>query len=348
MIEFFSKLNLRTNNSKSNALNFCLRQREIEDRAAVMADDVLIEETDSTKFLGMYLEKSQKKAVRIISKLKSRNSCRDAFRELGLLTLPCLYILDVAVFCRFKCEFVRGRDVYQYGTRGRDNLRQITHKTFPGSPPNEICGRQITHKTFPGSPPNEICGYATATRVYGGAVQISPPVSGCVKSHVSTVVVNYRHPCLRWCRTNLAPVSRWCRTISPHPCLRWCRTNLATVSTVVPYKSHHPCLRWCRTNLPPVSTVVPYLSPPVSTVAVQISPRLRLCVQISPPCLRWCRTNIATRVYGSAVQISPPVSTVVPYKSHHPCLRWCRTIIATRVYGCAVQISPPVSTVVPY
>ncbi|KAG8323586.1 hypothetical protein J6590_001303 [Homalodisca vitripennis] len=43
-IQFFSKLNLRTNNSKPNALNFCLRQIEIEDRAAVMADDVLIEE----------------------------------------------------------------------------------------------------------------------------------------------------------------------------------------------------------------------------------------------------------------------------------------------------------------
>ncbi|KAG8277776.1 hypothetical protein J6590_035005 [Homalodisca vitripennis] len=103
-IQFFSKLNLRTNNSKSNALNFCLRQREIEDRAAVMADDVLIEETDSTKFLGI-----------------------DAFRELGLLTLPCLYILDVALFCRFKCEFVWGRDVY--GTRGRDNLRLHPHRT---------------------------------------------------------------------------------------------------------------------------------------------------------------------------------------------------------------------------
>ncbi|KAG8325026.1 Mediator of RNA polymerase II transcription subunit 25 [Homalodisca vitripennis] len=73
--------------------------------------------------------RSQKKAVRIISKFKSRNSCRDAFRELGLLTLPCLYILDVALFCRFKCEFVRGRDVYQYGTRGRDNLRLHPHRT---------------------------------------------------------------------------------------------------------------------------------------------------------------------------------------------------------------------------
>ncbi|KAG8258908.1 hypothetical protein J6590_021703 [Homalodisca vitripennis] len=79
------------------------------------------------KFEGVF--RSQKKAVRIISKLKSRNSCRDAFRELGLLTLPCLYILDVAVFCRFKCEFVRGRDVYQYGTRGRDNLRLHPHRT---------------------------------------------------------------------------------------------------------------------------------------------------------------------------------------------------------------------------
>ncbi|KAG8260437.1 hypothetical protein J6590_097317 [Homalodisca vitripennis] len=68
--------------------------------------DVRIEETDSTKFLGI-----------------------DAFRELGFLTLSCLYILDVALYCRFKCEFVRGRDVYQYGTRGRDNLRLHPHRT---------------------------------------------------------------------------------------------------------------------------------------------------------------------------------------------------------------------------
>ncbi|KAG8264619.1 hypothetical protein J6590_008555 [Homalodisca vitripennis] len=140
--------------------------------------DVRIEETDSTKFLGMYLNRSffrhlcstepfeilllgctknglvhphimyesrlwgscskykfervfrsQKKAVRIISKFKSQNSCRDAFRELGFLTLSCLYILDVALYCRFKCEFVQGKDVYQYGTRGRDNLRLHPHRT---------------------------------------------------------------------------------------------------------------------------------------------------------------------------------------------------------------------------
>lgn len=193
-IEYFSKINLKTNCLKSNMIRFCLRQQDQDYRTAVMADDASLEETESAKVLGMYLDRGltwdhhidyicskvasgvfalrklakfcslgvlktayygliyphlsyglrlwgscskykfervfrmQKKAVRILSKLNSRESCRNAFRELELLTLPCLYILDVTLYSRFKCDLVQGGDVHQYETRGRDNYRAGQHK----------------------------------------------------------------------------------------------------------------------------------------------------------------------------------------------------------------------------
>ncbi|KAG8292061.1 hypothetical protein J6590_047963 [Homalodisca vitripennis] len=54
----------------------------------------------------------------------------DTFRSLGLLTLPCLYILEVALYCRYKCDFTHGSDVHGYNTRGRDNLRVQSHRTM--------------------------------------------------------------------------------------------------------------------------------------------------------------------------------------------------------------------------
>ncbi|KAG8256525.1 hypothetical protein J6590_066335 [Homalodisca vitripennis] len=68
----------------------------------------------------------QKKAVRIILKLNYRESYRASFGELGLMTLPCLYVFEVIEYCRSRCALISGRDVYQYETRGRDNLR--THQ----------------------------------------------------------------------------------------------------------------------------------------------------------------------------------------------------------------------------
>ncbi|KAG8334007.1 hypothetical protein J6590_098972 [Homalodisca vitripennis] len=38
------------------------------------------------------------KAVRIIENVKYRESCRESFRELRLLTLPCLYIFEVIMY----------------------------------------------------------------------------------------------------------------------------------------------------------------------------------------------------------------------------------------------------------
>ncbi|KAG8264246.1 hypothetical protein J6590_014532 [Homalodisca vitripennis] len=51
------------------------------------------------------------------------------FRELGLLTLPCLYILEVDLYCRLKCELIRGKNFHQHGSRGRDNFRVEQHRT---------------------------------------------------------------------------------------------------------------------------------------------------------------------------------------------------------------------------
>ena len=45
----------------------------------------------------------QKTALRIILQLGFRETCRDVFKELGILTLPSLYLYETAVFCFQKC-----------------------------------------------------------------------------------------------------------------------------------------------------------------------------------------------------------------------------------------------------
>ncbi len=71
----------------------------------------------------------QKKAVRTIAKLHRRESCRQAFKNLKLLTLPCLYILQTCLFFMSKCDLVRGSDFHSYATRGRENYRTGRHRT---------------------------------------------------------------------------------------------------------------------------------------------------------------------------------------------------------------------------
>ncbi|KAG8316275.1 hypothetical protein J6590_055018 [Homalodisca vitripennis] len=43
-----------------------------------------------------------------------RKRLKYEFRKLGWTTLPCLYILEVVLYSRRKCELIRGRDVHKY------------------------------------------------------------------------------------------------------------------------------------------------------------------------------------------------------------------------------------------
>ncbi len=70
-----------------------------------------------------------KKAIRIIAKLRGRESCKQAFKTLKLLTLPCLYILETCTTFRLKCDLIRGSDIHTYETRGRENYRTGRHRT---------------------------------------------------------------------------------------------------------------------------------------------------------------------------------------------------------------------------
>jgi len=81
----------------------------------------------STHFIRLF--RLQKKAIRIMANLKHRESCKEAFKEFGLLTLPCLYILETIMFFRTKCMPTQGCDIHSYGTRGRENFRTGQHRT---------------------------------------------------------------------------------------------------------------------------------------------------------------------------------------------------------------------------
>lgn len=71
----------------------------------------------------------QKQAIRMIANLKPRESCKPAFVDLGLLTLPCLYILETSFYCINKCVLTQGRDIHSHYTRGRNNYRTESHRT---------------------------------------------------------------------------------------------------------------------------------------------------------------------------------------------------------------------------
>lgn len=71
------------------------------------------------------LQKTKQKTIRIISKLRFRDTCRDSFRDLDLLTLPSLYVYinETVIYGMLQCKVTRGMDVHECNTRRRQALR---------------------------------------------------------------------------------------------------------------------------------------------------------------------------------------------------------------------------------
>ena len=85
-----------------------------------MAADYLI-------FLALKLEKQ---AIRIILGVGPRKSCRKLFTELGILSLPALYIAQVLIFFKRNPTYLdHTKPTHTYSTRNRDIYVLIKHKT---------------------------------------------------------------------------------------------------------------------------------------------------------------------------------------------------------------------------
>jgi hypothetical protein len=69
----------------------------------------------------------QKRTVRIIADVKSRNSCRNLFMRLEILPLPCEYIFTLMNFVVNNQEhFQTNSVIHSVNTRNRDHLHRPT------------------------------------------------------------------------------------------------------------------------------------------------------------------------------------------------------------------------------
>lgn len=69
----------------------------------------------------------QKKAVRILAGLGPRESCRTAFKQLNVLTVVSLFILETALHAK-RQNLQRGTDLHNYNTRRANNLVLPIHR----------------------------------------------------------------------------------------------------------------------------------------------------------------------------------------------------------------------------
>lgn len=73
----------------------------------------------------------QKYAIRILAKLGFRDSCRDSFKKLNILTLPGVYILEACTYVHKNLSSYEAlRAMHKYDTRAKNKLLAPKHRTM--------------------------------------------------------------------------------------------------------------------------------------------------------------------------------------------------------------------------
>lgn len=78
----------------------------------------------------------QKRCVRIMFRLQSRDSCREYFKNNDLLTVISLYVYKTIMFVKNKSINATNSSYYDYNTRGRENVHRniVTKKSTENDP----------------------------------------------------------------------------------------------------------------------------------------------------------------------------------------------------------------------
>jgi hypothetical protein len=80
--------------------------------------------------LNTRLFRVQKRVVRSMVGVSSRTSCRQLFKEMSILTLASLYILEVTCFIRKYCQSLElNSHVHNYNTRRKMDFHVQSCKT---------------------------------------------------------------------------------------------------------------------------------------------------------------------------------------------------------------------------
>ena len=73
----------------------------------------------------------QKRLIRLIANGKPNEHCKPIFKKLGILPLPCLYILNVLTYVKthLRNSLLRGTNTHKYDTRNKENFKVLQHRT---------------------------------------------------------------------------------------------------------------------------------------------------------------------------------------------------------------------------